>query len=79
MRNFKLSIVFVLVSSVFYGQDAVYSLDFISNWSATTHPIDYPSAAHWSSLVGATHNSNVSFWKIGELASEGVEKVAEDG
>ena len=79
MRNFKLSIVFVFLTSAFYAQDAVYSLDFVSNWSASTHPTDYPPAAHWSSLVGATHNSNVSFWKLGELASEGVKNVAELG
>jgi len=69
----------ILISNFAFAQNAVYSLDFRSNWNSTTHPIDYPSTAHWSSLVGTTHNNNVSFWDFGELASQGVEEVAENG
>ncbi|NOY48909.1 MAG: sporulation protein SpoOM, partial [Chlorobi bacterium] len=70
---------FILSSDYAFAQDAVYSLDFISNWNSTTHPTDYPSAAHWSTLVGATHNNSISFWDFGQLASPGVEDVAELG
>jgi len=69
----------MLFNTYVNSQNAVYSLDFISNWNSTTHPTDYPTAAHWSSLVGTTHNSNVSFWDFGQLASQGVEEVAENG
>jgi hypothetical protein len=71
--------IFCLSPSNFSAQNAIYSLDFVSNWNNITHPTDYPAAAHWSRLVGATHNTNVSFWNFGELASQGVEDVAEDG
>jgi len=71
--------IFCQFHSNIIAQDAIYSLDFISNWNNITHPTDYPPAAHWSRLVGATHNTNVSFWNFGELASQGVEDLAEEG
>lgn len=62
------------------AQDAVYKIEFISNWTASTHPNQYPSgSAHWSPLIGASHNENVSFFGIGKLATSGVELVAETG
>jgi len=71
---------FLLFVTIVSAQDAVYKIEFISNWSSTVHPVDYPSStAHWSSLIGATHNENVSFFEIGQLASAGVELVAETG
>jgi len=80
MFRFVLSFsIFILFNNFVIAQDAVYSLDFISNWNSTTHPTNYPSAAHWSSLVGTTHNNNISFWDFGQLASQGVEEVAENG
>lgn len=80
MVRFFLSLfIFILYNSFIIAQDAVYSLDFISNWNERTHPTDYPGAAHWSSLIGTTHNVNISFWDFGQLASQGVEDVAEDG
>jgi hypothetical protein len=30
-------------------------------------------------LIGATHNANVSFWAPDELASPGIERMAEMG
>lgn len=80
MFRFYLSLItFILFSGFCIAQDAIYTLDFNSNWTSSNHPTDYPSAAHWSSLIGTTHNNSVSFWVIGQLASQGVEDVAEDG
>jgi len=71
---------FLLLLAPVNAQKAIYKIEFISNWSSTTHPTDYPSSnAHWSSLVGASHNSSVSFFEIGQLATDGVELVAESG
>ena len=71
---------FLLFLNTINSQKAVYKIEFISNWSSTTHPVDYPSGnAHWSSLVGASHNSSISFFKIGQLATDGVKLVAEAG
>ncbi|MDY7394678.1 spondin domain-containing protein [Aureibaculum sp. 2210JD6-5] len=62
------------------AQKVSYKIEFISNWSSTTHPNQYPSgSAHWSPLVGASHNASISFFNIGQLATDGVEQVAETG
>ena len=72
--------IFVLLSSFSNAQDAFYKIEFISNWSITTHPADYPSSsAHWSPLIGTTHKNAAPFLQLGVLASPGVEQVAETG
>jgi hypothetical protein len=71
---------FFFISTINYAQDAVYKIEFISNWSSTTHPTDYPTgSAHWSSLIGTTHKNASAFLQLGLLASDGVEQVAETG
>jgi len=78
-RFFSLTI-FVLLNCHSFAQGAVYSLDFLGNWTSTAHPTDYPNPARWSHhLVGATHNSNISFWSFGQISSSGVELFAETG
>jgi len=68
---------FIKISS---AQDAIYKIEFISNWSIDAHPTNFPIGLdHWSALVGTTHNTNISFFEIGQLATNGVEKVAENG
>jgi len=58
---------------------ARYQLEFVSDWSAETHPVNFPPNPHFSGLVGAVHNEQVIFWQPGQLASDGVEVVAESG
>ena len=60
-------------------QTAEYEVVFESTWSATTHPFQFPSGAHYSPLVGATHNNNVVFWESGGLSTAGIESMAEAG
>ncbi len=63
-----------------HAQKAVYKIEFISNWSSSTHSTDYPTGlAHWSALIGASHNNTISFFEIGQPATDGVEQVAENG
>ncbi|NNM22485.1 MAG: T9SS type A sorting domain-containing protein [Flavobacteriaceae bacterium] len=78
----------LIVSSLFFSftgfsqSQATYSVTFTSNWSEVTHPHptgNFPSNAHWSKLVGATHNNQVIFLEMGGLASPGVEDIAELG
>ena len=57
---------------------ARYTVSFTSVWNSTDHGT-LPGNAHWSDLVGMTHNSNVKLWELGELASVGIENVAENG
>lgn len=58
---------------------ARYQVVFNSTWSQTTHPTNWPAGAHWSGLVGGTHNDSVHFWREGETASEGIRLMAERG
>jgi len=60
---------------------ATYRVTFDATWSASTNPTDFPTdgLAHFSPLVGATHNADVTFWASGELATEGVKQMAETG
>ena len=60
-------------------QSARYSLRFDATWSATSHPVDFPPNAHWSPLIGGTHDASVDFWSEGELASQGIQDMAERG
>lgn len=59
--------------------DAEYKVTFKSTWSSSTHPYNFPSNPHFSDLIGATHNSSVFFWEVGELASPGIKNMAEKG
>ena len=56
-----------------------YRLEVDNTWSESTHPVAYPSGAHFSWLGGATHNEKVTFWEEGRLASPGMTQLAEDG
>ncbi len=58
---------------------ARYEVTFNSTWSQATHPINWPASAHWSGLVGGTHNGTVHFWREGEIATEGIRLMAERG
>ena len=59
--------------------DASYQVSFTSTWSATTHPDNFPTSPHFSGLIGATHNQYDNYWKINELATAGIETMAETG
>ncbi len=59
---------------------AVYQVTFTSTWSQQTHPHEYPAGfSHFSGLIGATHNALVNFWQLGEVATNGIESMAETG
>ena len=59
--------------------DARYRVTFRSTWSAETHPTNFPGSPHFSGLVGATHDEETRLWQRGELASDGIELMAETG
>ena len=58
---------------------ASYTVTFASTWIDTTHPVDFPIGAHFSGLIGATHSDRVVFWRDGQLASPGIQAMAELG
>jgi hypothetical protein len=59
--------------------EATYQLTFDSGWTSATHPGAYPFNAHFSPLIGGTHNGSVSYWEVGGIASNGIEVMAESG
>ncbi len=70
---------FILIPNFTIAQStAIYTIEFVSSWNDPDHGT-LPVNAHWSDLVGATHNSDITFWEVGTLASPGVEDVAEIG
>src|SRR5262245_47291829 len=58
---------------------ARYRVTFRSTWSAASHPVEFPSTAHFSSLVGGTHNAQVTLWRDGGIATDGLKDMAERG
>jgi Spondin_N len=59
--------------------DAGYEVTFTSTWSEKTHSYKFPSNPHFSGLIGATHNSSITFWKEDILASPGIKNMSEFG
>ena len=58
---------------------ARYRVTFTATWSPSTHPIEIPGSAHFSALVGGTHDASVAFWQEGVAASTGIKDMAERG
>ena len=63
---------------------ARYELTFTSMWSSSTHPMNFPpSGAHFTTLIGMTHNDQISMWALGRTvgvdADSGMESMAELG
>ncbi|MFK7848455.1 MAG: spondin domain-containing protein [Rhodothermales bacterium] len=69
----------MLVQAHAQSTTAEYTVAFESTWSAATHPAGFPGNPHFSGLIGATHDSTVTFWSPNELASAGIESMAETG
>lgn len=61
------------------GTTAQYAVRFDATWSSTSHPIGFPASAHFSPLIGGTHDASVQFWAVGAVASPGIRDMAERG
>ncbi len=57
---------------------ATYDISLTTIWNTTSHT-SVPGGAHWSPLIGATHNTTNEFLNIGDLATLGIKNVAEIG
>ncbi|MCB0509535.1 MAG: spondin domain-containing protein [Bacteroidetes bacterium] len=57
----------------------VYDVEFIATWSASTHPTDFPSNAHFSPIVAVSHLASEALFIPGLNASEAVQELAETG
>lgn len=65
-----------LVPVIANAQDAVYEITFEGRWLG---PAPLPGNAHFTQIIGATHNSSGALYTVGQQASVGVEDVAELG
>ncbi|PQB03937.1 spondin domain-containing protein [Aureitalea marina] len=83
MKRSLLLSLFALTAYLSDAQTAAeYTVTFTSNWSQAAHPHssgNLPGGAHWSRLVGATHNDGGLFLEMGGLATPGIEDIAELG
>ncbi len=93
MKNITLQLKFLLLTiavlniETLYSQStASYDITFSSVWeNEIIDPVNgnsttaIPGNAHWSNLVGATHNSNYALVEMGTLGSIGIKNVAETG
>ncbi len=61
-----------------FGVNAEYTVTFDATWSAQTHTY-FPPSPHFSGLIGLTHTPQTSIWRLGDLASNGIESMAETG
>lgn len=60
-------------------QTADYRVSFVFDWNKTDFPTDYPSTAHFAPLVGWVHEKDHKYFNEGQLASKGIEQMAETG
>ncbi|NJN97792.1 MAG: DUF11 domain-containing protein [Anaerolineales bacterium] len=78
-----LILVFLLLPTAAMADEpgATYRITFTATWSNQTHPHpDFPTTtAHFSPLIGGIHNATIKFWEAGQLASVGIERMAEQG
>ena len=59
---------------------ARYRITLDALWTAADFPTNFPNDAHFSPLVGTTHNEQVVFWEVdGQPATIGIESMAESG
>jgi hypothetical protein len=68
-----------VASAASAGEIRQYEVTFVSEWYFTTHPGAFPGGAHFTNLIGGTHNSSVRFWELGGVATDGLEAMAERG
>ena len=60
-------------------QTADYRVSFVFDWNKTDFPTDDPSSAHFSPLIGWVHKIDHTYFNEGQLASKGIEQMAETG
>lgn len=71
-----------LASAAAHAQDetATYTMTFEGLWTVDDiTDAAMPSGAHFTQVIGATHNADTMIWVLGGMASAGVERVAEVG
>jgi hypothetical protein len=58
---------------------AEYTVIIKSTWTKATHPFEYPTGAHFSGMIGASHNAKYAIFAVGHRPTPGLEKLSEEG
>jgi hypothetical protein len=58
---------------------AKYTAKVDAAWTSQSHPLEYPSNAHFSGVIGATHNGEYKIFQAGGTATPGLERLSEMG
>jgi hypothetical protein len=58
---------------------AEYTVIIKSTWTKASHPFEYPSGAHFSGMIGASHSAKYSIFAVGRRPTPGLERLSEEG
>ena len=72
------ALLFLVVPFLSFAQTANYDISVTTIWNTTDHT-SVPGNAHWSNLIGATHNTANEFVSLGTNATLGIKDIAERG
>jgi len=61
------------------SETARYRVEFERTWSSESHPQDFPLLAHFSPVIGVTHDSGFEPFQKGGTATPGLEMLCEEG
>lgn len=56
-----------------------YEIRFQNQWSAQTHPVDYPQDAYFTPFITYSHKQDAKLFNVGLIASDGIKQYAETG
>jgi hypothetical protein len=75
----SLALIVTMPSGPRAEEAARYQVELKVTWSSETHPYEFPLGAHFSDLIGASHDSRYVIFADGQTASSGLELLAENG
>jgi hypothetical protein len=58
---------------------AEYTVIIKSTWTKANFPLEYPSDAHFSGMIGASHNARYTIFAVGRRPTKGLERLSEEG
>ena len=53
-------------------ETARYEVTVKVEWSEQSHPLEYPTGAHWSGLLAVAHNERFTLFADGQTATSGL-------
>ena len=58
---------------------AQYAVVLKGRWTRANFPLEYPADAHFSGLIGATHQAGYDIFAEGQMPTPGLENLSEEG